>query len=53
MAQTRVTGKVTDALTGEALPFVSVYIKSTTTGTTTDSQGHYQIRLSQLPLWVT
>jgi Family of unknown function (DUF5686)/CarboxypepD_reg-like domain len=49
MAQMRITGKVTDALTGEALPFVSVYIKNSTVGTTTDINGQYHIRLSRLP----
>lgn len=49
MAQMRITGKVTDALTGEALPFVSVYIKNSTVGTTTDVNGQYHIKLSRLP----
>ncbi|KAA5546718.1 DUF5686 and carboxypeptidase-like regulatory domain-containing protein [Adhaeribacter rhizoryzae] len=49
LAQNRISGKVTDARTGEALPFVSVYIKNTTTGTTTDENGAYNIKLSNLP----
>ena len=42
MAQRTVSGKVTDD-TGEALPGVNVVIKSTTTGTTTDIDGNYQL----------
>jgi hypothetical protein len=49
LAQSRISGKVTDARTGEALPFVSVYIKNTNTGTTTDEHGVYNIKLSNLP----
>ncbi len=40
---TKIRGKVTDAATGEALPFVNVYFKGTTTGSTTDEQGYYSI----------
>lgn len=49
LAQLRISGQVRDALSGEALPFVSVYIKNTTIGTTTDLEGKYQIKLSKLP----
>ena len=49
LAQNRISGKVTDARTGEALPFVSVYIKNTNIGTTTNEQGEYNIKLSNLP----
>jgi len=42
-AQTIISGKVTDAATGEPLPFVSVAFKATTTGTTTDLDGLYKI----------
>ncbi|MDR1056776.1 MAG: SusC/RagA family TonB-linked outer membrane protein [Prevotellaceae bacterium] len=45
-SQTRITGKVTDAETGEPLPFVSVSVKGTTTGTQTDESGNYSISLS-------
>ncbi|MCC9165588.1 DUF5686 and carboxypeptidase-like regulatory domain-containing protein [Pontibacter harenae] len=48
-AQTRVSGKVTDAVTGEALPFVSIYIKNTSLGTTTDDTGIYSLRLATIP----
>ena len=43
MAQgTRVTGRVT-AQTGEALAGVSITVKGTNTGTTTDAEGNYGI----------
>ena len=42
MAQT-VTGTVTSGADGSPLPGVSVLVKSTTTGTTTDSDGKYSI----------
>ncbi len=40
--ETRVTGKVT-AATGEVLPGVSVNIKGSTSGTSTDASGNYSI----------
>lgn len=39
--QQSVTGRVTDATTGEALPAVTVTIKGTTTGTLTDVNGSF------------
>jgi TonB-dependent starch-binding outer membrane protein SusC len=39
----RVTGKVTDAATGESLPGVSVLVQGTTTGTVTDRDGNYSL----------
>ena len=39
-----ISGKITDAKTGEALPDVSVYFNDIKTGTSTDSMGHYFIR---------
>ena len=39
----RITGKVTDK--GESLPGVSVVVKGTTTGTTTDNEGNYTINV--------
>ena len=38
-----ITGKVTDAGTGEPLPFVNVYIKGSTKGTATDFDGRFKI----------
>ncbi|MDW8286838.1 MAG: DUF5686 family protein, partial [Flammeovirgaceae bacterium] len=40
---TTVTGKVTDADTGEGMPFVNVYFKGTQIGTITDFDGLYKI----------
>jgi TonB-linked SusC/RagA family outer membrane protein len=44
--QTKITGKVTDATTGEALPGVSVAVDSTSTGTVTDIDGNYSIEVA-------
>ena len=49
LAQTRtsdshITGHVLDRNTGEHLPFVSVVIRGTTLGTTTDVTGHFLFR---------
>jgi hypothetical protein len=41
-----VSGKITDE-NNQTLPFVSVYIKNTTTGTTANADGYYTISLSQ------
>ncbi|WP_247231601.1 carboxypeptidase-like regulatory domain-containing protein [Telluribacter sp. SYSU D00476] len=43
-----ISGKVVDVLTGEPLPFASVYINSTTRGTTTREDGRY--RLTSVPV---
>ena len=45
MAQTKtsVLGKVTDASTGEALPFVQVAFQGSTTGTVTDFDGRFSL----------
>ena len=42
--ETIIKGKVKDADTGEALPFVNVYFKGTTVGTSTDFEGNYYLR---------
>ena len=42
-AQTRVRGVVTDAQTGEPLPYVSVIFPGTQIGTMTDPEGHFSI----------
>ncbi len=43
LQQKRVTGKVTDATTGEALPGVTIVIKGTTTGVASDLDGSYTL----------
>lgn len=43
LAQTNVSGRITDAKSGAAIPNVSVLIKGTPTGTTTDNNGNYRI----------
>ncbi len=40
-----VTGKVTDAKSGEPLPFVNVAVKGTTVGTTTDMDGKFSLKI--------
>ncbi len=44
--QFEVSGKVTDAATGESLPGVNVLIKGTENGTATDSKGNYSLSAS-------
>ncbi len=46
-AQQRVSGKVTDS-SGVALPFVNVILKNSSLGTTTNSDGFYDLELSDL-----
>ncbi len=41
--KTIITGKVTDADTGDGVPFANVYFDGTTIGTTTDFDGFYKI----------
>jgi TonB-linked SusC/RagA family outer membrane protein len=43
LAQSKVTGKVTSAEDGSALPGVSVVVKGTSKGTNTDASGNYSI----------
>ncbi len=43
-AQTTIEGKVTDASSGEPLIGVTVFLKGTTIGTTTDVEGRYLLR---------
>ena len=46
IAQTHtVKGQVTDAVTGDALPLVSVQVKGTTSGTQTDTHGNFSIQV--------
>ncbi len=42
-----ISGKVTDANSGDPIPFVNVFIKGTNTGTTTDFNGRYELRLNE------
>ncbi len=44
--QFSVSGKVTDAKSGDALPGVNVLVKGTSAGTATDANGHYQLDIS-------
>lgn len=44
IGQAQIVGKITD-LKGEALPFASVYVKGTSTGTTTNIEGEYDLKL--------
>ncbi len=44
--ETIVQGKVTDAASGDPLPFVNVFFKGTTIGTTTDFDGNFLIKTS-------
>ena len=44
--QQLVSGKVTEAESGEELPGVSILIKGTTTGTITDDEGNYSLNVN-------
>jgi hypothetical protein len=44
LAQTVVKGKVTDANSGDPIPFVNIFLKGSTVGTTTDFDGNYSIK---------
>jgi hypothetical protein len=44
MAQTMVKGKVTDAQSGDPIPFANVIFKGTTSGTTTDFDGNFTVK---------
>jgi hypothetical protein len=41
--RTVVSGKVTDAITGESIPFATLFFKGTKTGGSTDIDGNYRI----------
>jgi hypothetical protein len=43
-SQTVVKGKVTDAETGEALPYITIFLSGTNVGTPTDFEGFYTIK---------
>ena len=40
---TKIMGTVSNAATGEPIPFVNVYFKGTTVGATSNFDGHYSI----------
>lgn len=40
---TKIMGTVTDAITGEPIPFVNIYFEGTTIGATSDFEGQYAI----------
>ena len=50
--QARITGKVTDASTGEGIPGASVLVKGTTRGTVSDLDGNYSIEASSTDVLV-
>ena len=43
-ADQTITGRVTDGATGSGLPGVSVVVKGTSRGTTTDTDGNYRVK---------
>lgn len=43
-SQTIIKGKISDAETGEALPYITVYLLGTTIGTATDFEGFYTLK---------
>lgn len=45
-AQRTVKGKVTDAGSGDPIPFANIIFKGTTVGTTTDFDGNYTLKVS-------
>ncbi|QRR04053.1 TonB-dependent receptor [Dyadobacter sandarakinus] len=47
LAEIAIRGKVTDAQTSEPLPGVNILLKGTQTGTSTDKDGRYQIRVPE------
>ena len=42
-AQLKIKGIVTDSLTGEVMPFISIYLKGTTIGAMTDNSGKFSL----------
>src|SRR5690606_37732500 len=41
-------GRITDASTGESIPGVNILVEGTTSGTTTELDGYYQLNVSNL-----
>lgn len=48
-AQKVITGQVTDATTGEPLPAANLQIEGTYTGTITNNDGYFELRLQDVP----
>lgn len=48
LVQETITGRVTDAETGEAMPGVNVAVKGTTIGTSSNAQGNYELEVPSL-----
>lgn len=44
IAQTVVTGKVTDAYSGDPIPFANIIFRGTTVGTTSDFDGNFSVK---------
>lgn len=42
-----ISGKITDQATGKPLPYVNIYFKGTSVGTTSDKHGRYMLRTTQ------
>jgi len=47
IGQVKVTGKVTDKATGEAIPGASIVVKGTSTGTGTNADGAYELTVPE------
>ena len=45
VGQGRVTGVVTDSLSGEVLQYTSIGVVGTSEGTTTDARGRYRLQI--------
>ncbi|SHI36330.1 iron complex outermembrane recepter protein [Arenibacter nanhaiticus] len=50
LGQNVIQGKVSDSGNGDLLPGVNVVVKGTTTGTTTDFDGNYELNVGSLPV---
>src|SRR5699024_5728801 len=46
--QEEISGRITDAQTGETLPGVNILVKGTSTGTSTDSEGNFELTVESL-----
>ena len=44
-AQNALQGTITDQATGEALPFASIYVQETQTGTASNADGEFYVQL--------